>query len=58
VGVLSTQMVPGILFLLPLFLGFVLLADVTGVQLANTRTGMVITYLTFALPFSIWMLAG
>src|SRR5215204_1963683 len=34
--ILSTEMFPGILFLLPLF----------------------ITYLTFALPFSIWMLVG
>ncbi|PRX96795.1 carbohydrate ABC transporter permease [Allonocardiopsis opalescens] len=56
--VLSTQMFPGILFLLPLFLIFVNLEQLTGIQLYATRTGLIITYLTFSLPFSIWMLVG
>jgi multiple sugar transport system permease protein len=56
--VLSTQMFPGVLFLLPLFLIFVNINDSTGVQLIGTRLGLIITYLTFSLPFSIWMLAG
>jgi multiple sugar transport system permease protein len=55
---LSTQMFPGILFLLPLFLIFVSLGNATGIALLGSRAGLVITYLTFALPFSIWMLAG
>jgi multiple sugar transport system permease protein len=56
--VLSTQMFPGILFLLPLFLLFVQVQNVSGIQLTGTYTGMIITYLTFSLPFSIWMLVG
>jgi multiple sugar transport system permease protein len=56
--VLSTQMFPGILFLLPLFLIFVSIGNATGVQLLGSRTGLVITYLTFSLPFSIWLLVG
>lgn len=56
--VLSTQMFPGILFLLPLFLIFVSIQHGIGLQLYQTRTGLIITYLTFVLPFSIWMLAG
>ncbi|WP_308491919.1 carbohydrate ABC transporter permease [Microbacterium terrisoli] len=56
--VLSTQMFPGILFLLPLFLIFINVTNATGIPLIGTRLGLVITYLTFALPFSIWMLAG
>ncbi len=56
--VLSTQMFPGILFLLPLFLIFVSIHNSIGLQLYETRTGLIITYLTFVLPFSIWMLAG
>ncbi len=56
--VLSTQMFPGILFLLPLFLIFISIGNTTGLTLYGTRTGLVITYLTFSLPFSIWMLAG
>lgn len=56
--VLSTQMFPGVLFLLPLFLIFVNINSAVGIQLVGTRLGLVITYLTFSLPFSIWMLAG
>ncbi|QBI56284.1 carbohydrate ABC transporter permease [Streptomonospora litoralis] len=56
--VLSTQMFPGILFLLPLFLIFVQGEEILGIQLTGSYTGLIITYLTFALPFSIWMLAG
>lgn len=56
--VLSTQMFPGVLFLLPLFLIFVNINNSTGIQLIGTRLGLIITYMTFSLPFSIWMLAG
>jgi len=58
VTVLSTQMFPGILFLLPLFLIYVNIGNSTGVELSGTRLGLIITYLTFTLPFSIWMLVG
>jgi multiple sugar transport system permease protein len=58
ITVLSTQMFPGILFLLPLFLLFVNIGNVTGVVLYGSRGGLILTYLTFSLPFSIWMLAG
>lgn len=56
--VLSTQMLPGVLFLLPLFLIFVNINTNFDIQLVGTRAGLIITYLTFSLPFSIWMLAG
>ncbi len=56
--VLSTQMFPGVLFLLPLFLIFTNINSATGVQLVGSRLGLIITYLTFTLPFSIWMLVG
>ena len=58
VVVLSTQMFPGILFLLPLFVIFVNLSTFTGINLYGSRLGLIITFLTFTLPFSIWMLAG
>ncbi|MER6308632.1 carbohydrate ABC transporter permease [Streptomyces sp. NPDC001657] len=58
VTVLSTQMFPGILFLLPLFLLYVNIGNATGVALYGSRGGLVLTYLTFSLPFSIWMLTG
>lgn len=56
--VLSTQMFPGILFLLPLFVIYVNLERALGIQLYGSYAGLIITYLTFALPFSIWMLVG
>jgi multiple sugar transport system permease protein len=58
IAVLSTQMFPGILFLLPLFLIFVNVGNLTGLELYGSRTGLILTYLTFSLPFSIWMLVG
>ena len=56
--ILSTQMFPGILFLLPLFIIFVNIDQTFGVQLYGSLIGLIITYLTFALPLSIWMLVG
>ncbi|AJP06007.1 carbohydrate ABC transporter permease [Streptomyces leeuwenhoekii] len=58
VTVLSTQMFPGILFLLPLFLIYVNIGSATGIALFGSRGGLILTYLTFSLPFSIWMLIG
>ncbi|ETK37291.1 carbohydrate ABC transporter permease [Microbispora sp. ATCC PTA-5024] len=58
ITVLSTQMFPGILFLLPLFMIYVNLGTAIGVELYASRLGLIITYLTFSLPFSIWMLVG
>jgi multiple sugar transport system permease protein len=57
-AVLSTQMFPGILFLLPLYLIYVNIGQVTGINLYGSYLGLIITYLTFALPFAVWMLAG
>lgn len=57
-AVLSTQMFPGILFLLPLYLIYVNVGQATGIALYGSYLGLIITYLTFALPFAVWMLAG
>ncbi len=56
--ILSTQMFPGVLFLLPLYLIFININQTFGIQLVGSRLGLVITYLTFTLPFSVWMLSG
>ena len=58
ITVLSTQMLPGILFLLPLYLIYAAIGQATGVLLHGSHVGLIITYLTFSLPFSIWMLVG
>jgi multiple sugar transport system permease protein len=55
--VLATQMFPGVLFLLPLFLIFVNIDNSLGITLLyQTRLGLIVTFLTFNLPFAIWML--
>ena len=55
--VLATQMFPGVLFLLPLFLIFVNIDNSLGFTLLyQTRLGLIVTFLTFNLPFAIWML--
>ena len=52
-------MFPGILFLLPLFLIFVNIDKLArGSRCSAPALGLIITYLTFSLPFSIWMLVG
>ncbi|MCU1477607.1 MAG: carbohydrate transporter permease [Subtercola sp.] len=57
--ILATQMFPGVLFLLPLFLIFVNIDKTLGFTfLYQTQLGLIVTYLTFTLPFSIWMLAN
>lgn len=48
--VLSTQMIPPIVLILPYF------AFLVSLHLQNTLTGLVVTYVSFALPFSILML--
>jgi multiple sugar transport system permease protein len=56
--ILATQVVPGVFFLIPLFLIYVWIQNDLGFSLDDTYAGLIITYLTFALPFSIWMLTG
>ena len=51
-GLLATQMMPAVLFLVPLFVIF------RQLRLTNTLGGLALGYLTFALPFCIWMLRG
>jgi ABC-type glycerol-3-phosphate transport system permease component len=51
-GLLATQMMPAVLFLVPLF---VILRQL---RLTNSLGGLTLSYLTFALPFCIWMLRG
>jgi len=58
-AILSTQMIPGILFLLPLFLIFVNIDKALGFELFyQTRFGLIIVFMTFTLPFSIYMFAN
>ena len=51
-GVLITYVFPQILLVVPLFVGIVRMG------LANTYTGLILTYMTFSFPFGMWMLTA
>lgn len=53
---LTTQMFPGISFLIPYFVLFVWVGKLTGIPLRNTYWGLILTYTSFSLPFSVLML--
>lgn len=55
-GLLALQSIPGTLMLLPVFVLFANLSAVLGVQVIGTRWALFVTYLTFALPFSTWVM--
>lgn len=49
-GVLLTQFLPPVVLLVPIYVLW------CGFHIQNTHIGMILAYLTFSLPFSIWML--
>ncbi len=51
-GILATQMLPAITLVIPFFLIFKLIG------LYNTRIGLVIAYISFNIPFVVWILIG
>jgi trehalose/maltose transport system permease protein len=55
-GLVGMQSIPGTLMLLPVFVLFSGLATVAGIQIIGTHAALVITYFTFALPFSTWVM--
>jgi len=52
IGILATQMLPPITLVIPFFLVY------KTIGLYNTRIGLIITYITFNIPFIIWILIG
>jgi len=55
-GLLGLQSIPGTLLLLPVFVLFATLATSLGVPVIGTRWALGLTYLTFACPFSTWVM--
>jgi multiple sugar transport system permease protein len=49
---LIPQMLPPITIIVPLYVLF------NGLKLTDTRTGLIISYLTFTIPLAIWMMIG
>ncbi|HYL81452.1 MAG TPA: carbohydrate ABC transporter permease [Candidatus Acidoferrum sp.] len=48
--ILSTQMIPGVLLIIPIYVIFLKLG------LLDTLSGLMVAYTTFSLPFCVWML--
>ncbi len=55
-GVIGTQLIPGSLFLLPVFMGFVWLKRSTPIALFDTHVGMVLVYTAFFTPVAIYFM--
>jgi ABC-type glycerol-3-phosphate transport system permease component len=55
-SLVGLQSVPGTLMLLPVFVLFSSAGNYLGVAVIGTRWGLFIAYLTFALPFSTWVM--
>lgn len=50
--IIASQMLPGVLLLIPLFVVF------SRLNLVNSHLGLAVAYTTFTIPFATWMLKG
>ncbi len=57
-GILATQMIPAIMYLIPIYITFVKITDFTGIPIKGTHYGIILVYSAFFVPFSIWILRG
>jgi|SRR5688572_10127834 len=55
-GVIGTQLIPGSLFLLPVFMGFIWLKQNTPIALFDTHLGMILVYTAFFTPVAIYFM--
>jgi len=55
-GVVGTQLIPGSLFLLPVFMGFIWLKQNTPIHLFDTHAGMILVYTAFFTPVAIYFM--
>jgi multiple sugar transport system permease protein len=55
-GAIGTQLIPGTMFLLPIFLFFVWVKRSTGIQLVDSYKGMILVYTAFFTPVAIYLM--
>jgi multiple sugar transport system permease protein len=55
-GVVGTQLIPGSLFLLPVFMGFIWLKQNTPIHLFDSYVGMILVYTAFFTPVAIYFM--
>lgn len=56
--ILATQMIPALMYLIPLYIMFVKFTIMTGIPVKGTFWGLILIYSAFFTPFSIWILRG
>jgi multiple sugar transport system permease protein len=56
IALIGTQLIPGSMFLLPVFLGMVWLGRHTPIHVFDTRVGMIVVYTAFFTPVAIYFL--
>lgn len=57
-SLLASYTTPGIILLIPLYVIYVQIQNALGVQIIGSRTLLILTYMSFSLPYTIWMLTG
>jgi|GEM_PF-70769 len=55
-AILATQMVPGILYLIPIFVVFTAIQQYAMIEMVNTWHGIILVYSAFFIPMSTWIL--
>lgn len=57
-GLIGLQTVPGVMLLLPIFVLFASAQTILHVRFIGTYQAVILTYLTFALPFATWLMVS
>jgi multiple sugar transport system permease protein len=55
-SILAVNMIPPLLILIPIYLMYIKVTDVTGVPLVGTYPGIIALYATWFIPMTIWIL--
>lgn len=58
ISLIAVQTLPTIMLLLPVFIIYIILQNALHVKIVGSYIGLIITYLTFSLPFAVWMLTS
>jgi multiple sugar transport system permease protein len=58
ISVMGTQLIPGTLFFIPLYLTFLWIKNTIGLPLVGHPTGAIVLYIGFFTPISLWILRG
>jgi multiple sugar transport system permease protein len=58
IGITVTQVIPGMLFFLPLYMLYRNLGDTFGLQMLDTYRGLIFLYAALFTPASIWIMRG